>query len=113
MTPEMILDLMSVRLNPERAGARRLTLGLSFTDAGRDFTLTLANAVLIAEPGLPPEADAYLHLTRAALLPLATRLAPVEQAQSGAIAIEGDAAAFTGLLEMLDPPGTWFGIAEP
>ena len=37
----------------------------------------------------------------------------VEQALGGAIAIEGDAAAFTGLLEMLDPPGTWFGIAEP
>jgi len=113
MTPEMILDLMSVRLNPERAGTHRLTLGLAFTDVGRDFTLTLANAVLIAEPGLPSAADAHVRLTRAALLPLATRLAPIEQAQGGALAIDGDAAAFGALLEMLDPPGTWFGMAEP
>jgi alkyl sulfatase BDS1-like metallo-beta-lactamase superfamily hydrolase len=114
MSPEMILDLMSVRLNPEKAGDRRITLGLTFTDFGRDFTLTLANAVLIAEPGRPTDADARVSLARMTLLPLATRARALEHAQAeGKLAIDGNAAAFVDLIAMLDPPGKWFGMSEP
>ena len=109
MTPEMILDLASVRLNPERAGDRRLTIGIRFSDAGRDFALRLANAVLIAEPGRPEAAEARVTLPRMALLRLVTRAASLD----GTLEVEGARAAFAALIGMLDPPGTWFGMSEP
>ena len=111
MTPAMILDLMSVRLNPEKAGDADLAFVLEFTDVGKRFAVTVANAVLIAEEGVEPvRIDARIALKRPTLLGLATGSLALDAAD---VALDGDNAAVQKLFGLFDGPGTWFGLSEP
>ena len=109
-----LLDLLAVRLVPEKAGDLRMTI--AFVDPVgkvREF-VTVENGVLIHEAGIADPAQATLTVSVPALLALLSRQATAADLMSkGALSIEGDVAklqTFAGLFE--SPPGD-FPLVTP
>lgn len=112
----MLLDFAAVRLNPEKAAGKTLRINLVLSDFGNETHLiTVENGVLVHEQGVrDPAAQATLTMARIEFLqtlflgvPLAVKTA------TGAIAVEGDAAAYGALMEMIDPLDPNFPIVTP
>lgn len=110
---EQLLDALSVRLNGERTGALAFEFDLTFTDTGERFGLSVENAVLHHRPGGAAGAQA-VRLTRAVLAQLALAEITVAAAiTDGALAVDGDAAAFSTFIALLDQFDFWFELIAP
>lgn len=101
----MLLELLAVRLDPEKAKDAALTVDLVFPDRKERFRVRLKHAVLTheAEPSGP--ADAVYTLPRAQFLGGALMGADLSRA-----ATSGDASALNRLLGYLSPPRANFPI---
>lgn len=105
----MLLDLMAVRLVPERAPAQPFTLALVLPDVAERHFITIRNGVMIHESDVPDSADVTITLPRAAFL----------RAISGAAAggpppqIEGRAELVPLFLGLFEAPATDFAIVTP
>ena len=113
LPPEMLFDVLSVRLNAERAAGKRLGVNLVFTDLGKSWGLGVQNAVLNHGPPLP-KPDATVRLTKDILddIQLGLTTMPAEVA-AGRVTIEGRPTAFSELFALLDTPPFWFNIVTP
>lgn len=113
LPPEMLFDVLSVRLNGERAAGKRLGLNLVFTDLGKSWGLGVQNAVLNHGPALA-RPDATVTLTKAILddIQLGKTSFPAEVA-AGRVKVEGRPTAFAELFALLDTPPFWFPIVTP
>ncbi|WP_304189720.1 alkyl/aryl-sulfatase [Phenylobacterium aquaticum] len=104
MTTPMLLDLMSVRLNADKAGADHATVDLVFPDRKEHFRVAVTNGVLIWEADPKAGAtDATLTLNRPVFLMIAMaggNLAAMTQ--SGQAKVEGDPAAFGKMMSWMD-----------
>uniref|UniRef100_UPI0026ED630F alkyl sulfatase C-terminal domain-containing protein n=1 Tax=Phenylobacterium aquaticum TaxID=1763816 RepID=UPI0026ED630F len=104
MTTPMLLDLMSVRLNADKAGADHATVDLVFPDRKEHFRVAVTNGVLIWEADPKAGAtDATLTLNRPVFLMMAMaggNLAAMTQ--SGQAKVEGDPAAFGKMMSWMD-----------
>ncbi|KPF91272.1 alkyl sulfatase [Novosphingobium sp. AAP83] len=114
LPPADFLDVLSVRLDPAKAGDNALTLGLVFPDKQEQHTVSVANGVLIHRSGLREGRQATLTVAYKDLLtalfagqPLAAKLA------SGEAKLEGDAAVLGRLVSWLDKPDPAFAIVTP
>lgn len=105
-TTPMLLDLMSVRLNPEKAGAGSVTVDLNFSDRKERFRVTVRNDVLTYEADPKAgKADVALTMPRASFLMAALAGADLKPAlANGTVKSQGDPAAFTKFLSWFDPP---------
>lgn len=115
MTVEQVFDVMGVRLKSEEVGGKEVAINWRFTDIGEDWILELSNRTLHATQGrLAVNAAVTLTLTRTTLLGIVNQDTTfVDAMQSGAITLDGDAAA---LLEVFGHLDTWpsaFAIVEP
>ncbi len=115
MTTAMILDYLGVRLNGPEAASRTCTFELVVTDSGERFLLELANGVLNhTKDATVDHPTAAISLTRAALVGIVMGLTTVEDlVVGGSVTIDGDAAAFTDFLGLLDTFEFWFNIVTP
>ncbi|MNS83009.1 SCP-2 sterol transfer family protein [compost metagenome] len=114
MPPEMLFDYFAVRLNGPKASGKKTTLNLDFTDLKKKYSLALENGVLNHAPRFAPNADATLTLSKATLDSIQLRETTLEQAMSsGALKVEGNRAAFTDFMAMLDNYDFWFNIVTP
>jgi alkyl sulfatase BDS1-like metallo-beta-lactamase superfamily hydrolase len=113
LPPEMLFDVLAVRLNGERAAGKRLGLNLVFTDLGKSWGLKVQNAVLNHGPSLT-QPDATVTLTKATLddIQLGRTNFPAEVA-AGRVKVEGRQTAFAELFALLDTPPFWFNIVTP
>jgi alkyl sulfatase BDS1-like metallo-beta-lactamase superfamily hydrolase len=111
-TTPMLLDLMSVRLNPEKAGAGAVVVDLSFPDRKERFRVTVKNDVLTYEADPQAgKADVALTMPRASFLMAALAGGDLKAALAkGTVKAEGDPAAFTKFLSWFDPPASNFPI---
>jgi linear primary-alkylsulfatase len=113
----MMLDFLAVRLDGERAAGKTLTLDLTFPDFRETHRVRLRNSVIVHEAEAQSDsaaADAKLTMNRAVFLQVAFAGAPLEpQLESGAIRVEGDAAALPTLLGLLDTFTPDFAIVTP
>jgi len=114
LPPSDLFDVLAVRLDPAKSGDGALTLGFDFPDKASQFTVTVANGVLVHRPGLREGRQATLTVRYADLLgalfagqPLAAKVA------SGEAKIEGDPAALARLVSWLDKPDPAFAIVTP
>lgn len=110
-----IFNLLSVRLNADKAGDGAVTLGFVFPDRNEQVTVTVRNGVLIHRPSAPPAtADAVLTINRADFMagvmggqPLAAKVA------SGEAKMTGNPAAFTRFMGWIERPTPNFAIVTP
>jgi len=115
MSLEMYFDYLAVRLNGPAAADEELRFTATFSDLDVTYDLVVANGVLNHAKGRgDPGADAVLTLTRTALDDVTLGVATLdEKVDKGEIAIDGDRAAFTRFLGLLDTFEFWFDIVTP
>lgn len=111
----MLLDFAAVRLNPERAKGKKLTLNIVLSDVNERHLITVENSVLVHETGVSdPKADATVTMKRADLLETLLVGAPVGvKSATGAIKSEGDGGAYGALVGLIDPLAPNFNVVTP
>ena len=111
-TTPMLLDLMSVRLNPEKAGAGSAVVDLVFPDRKERFRVTVKNDVLTYEADPKTgKADVALTMPRASFLMAALAGGDLKPGlANGTVKADGDPAVFTKFLSWFDAPAGNFPI---
>ena len=114
MSAPMFFDYLGMRLNGQRAGDRRITIGCVFGDVDERWTLLLRNGALSHREGVDEDVDATVTVDRADLnaviLGTATLL---EQIADGRASVSGDEAVLHDLIDLLDEFEFWFNIVTP
>jgi len=113
----MIFDVLSVRLNPEKAKDARLRIVFVFPDRGERFLVEVRNGVLVAQPapqgdnGADQKADAVLTVARPVFLEsLFTGKSLIPKILTGEVKLEGDRAALGRMTGWFDAFPTDFPI---
>ncbi|MEQ1779970.1 MAG: alkyl sulfatase dimerization domain-containing protein [Hyphomonadaceae bacterium] len=109
-----LIDLLSVRLNPEKSAGQSVKLAFVLSDSKEQTLITIANGVLVHEEiAAPGPVDATLTLSRADFLggifggqPLPPKIA------SGAAKLTGNPQAMLKLGQWMDPPNPVFPIVS-
>ncbi|WP_394561097.1 alkyl/aryl-sulfatase [Aquipseudomonas alcaligenes] len=114
-TPAMFMDVLTVRLDSDKAVGHDMTLNWNFDDLGQDFALTLRNGVLTyRESASHAKPDATVKMSKAVLDRISLRQLDFPTAlKQGDIKLEGDAARFKALLGMLSSFQPTFNIVTP
>jgi len=108
-----ILDLLAVRLNPERLGARRYAFNLVFPERNERFAVTIAHGVLVHERDQTVADAPTITSSRAVFLQaMATQSMP-RAVLSGQIRIRGNRRSLEGLGDVFDNPDPNFAIVTP
>jgi alkyl sulfatase BDS1-like metallo-beta-lactamase superfamily hydrolase len=108
-----ILDLLAVRLNPERLGTRRYAFNLVFPERNERFAVTIANGVLVHEAGVTVEDAPTITAERRAFLQAMATQSMARAVLSGSVRISGDRRSLAGLGEVFDTPDPNFPIVTP
>lgn len=108
-------ELMSVRLNPEKAADKNIIVNWVFSDTGETFTLTLANSVLNYKTGRKVvNADATITMSRKVFEAIVTRQAGfLGRILAGDIKIEGKKMKFLAMMSCVEEFEFWFNIVTP
>ncbi len=106
-----LLDLLAVRLVPDRVGDSRMTI--AFVDPStkvREF-VTIQNGVMIHEAGVSDPADATLTATVPAMLALLGQQAtPADLIAKGMLAIDGDRSVLLRFGSLFETPPALFPL---
>jgi alkyl sulfatase BDS1-like metallo-beta-lactamase superfamily hydrolase len=108
-----ILDLLAVRLNPERLGTRRYAFNLVFPERNERFAVTIANGVLVHERDVMLEDAPTVTAARPAFLQALATQSMARAVLSGTVRISGNRRALEGLGEVFDTPDPNFAIVTP
>jgi alkyl sulfatase BDS1-like metallo-beta-lactamase superfamily hydrolase len=111
----MLLDLLAVRLNGERAADVPIALQLVFPDVKERHYLTVRNGVLVHEPIAAPGAlDATVTLDRPAFYDVILgRARLAEKVMAKQATVVGDAGALDRLVGLLDTFEGGFAVVTP
>jgi len=114
MPIDMIFDSLAVRLDGPAADGMTLEINWDFTDLGEQWVLGLDHGALHHHRGAADEAAAALRLSKRVFVEVLAGLTDIGDALgSGALAIEGDAAALVALFGLLEQPNDHFNIVTP
>jgi alkyl sulfatase BDS1-like metallo-beta-lactamase superfamily hydrolase len=108
-----ILDLLAVRLNPERAGARSFAFNLVFPERNERFAVSIRNGVLVHERDITLEGAPTITAPRATFLQAMATGTMTRAVLSGSIRIAGNRRSLEGLNEVFDTPDPNFPIVTP
>jgi alkyl sulfatase BDS1-like metallo-beta-lactamase superfamily hydrolase len=114
-TTPMLLDFAAVRVNPDKAAARSFKLNLVLTDRDETHLITVGNGVMVHEMGVSDAAaGATARMKRPELLMTLFAGVPAEtRIASGDIVVEGDAALYAALVDLIEPLTPNFPIVTP
>ncbi|HUP09729.1 MAG TPA: alkyl sulfatase dimerization domain-containing protein, partial [Caldimonas sp.] len=92
MTPEMVFDLLAVRLNHEKADGLSVGINFTFTDSGARYALELSNSVLNNTKGrVLKNAQVGLTLSTLAFMKMTVGQVPLaDLIKAGDVKLEGD-----------------------
>jgi len=108
-----ILDLLAVRLNPERLGDRRYAFNLVFPERNERFAVTIANGVLVHERDQTVADAPTITSARAVFLQAMATQSMARSVLSGQIRIQGNRRSLEGLGDVFDTPDPNFAIVTP
>jgi len=108
-----ILDLLAVRLNPERLGARRFAFNLVFPERNERFAVSIANGVLVHERDVTLADAPTMTSQRAVFLQAIATQTMTRAVLSRQIRIEGNRRSLEGLGDVFDTPDPNFPIVTP
>ncbi|MGI9475323.1 MAG: alkyl/aryl-sulfatase [Hyphomicrobiaceae bacterium] len=112
MSPVLLFNSMSIRLNGPKAVNAACTINWQTTDTGECCHSELTNAVLVNRDGLEPAAHATVELPRDLLSRLALGEVGLAELQVPDVTIHGDENVVADLLAALDTFPAWFPIAR-
>ncbi|MBX3430417.1 MAG: MBL fold metallo-hydrolase [Hyphomonadaceae bacterium] len=107
-----ILDLLAVRLNPERLGNRHYAFNLVFPERNERFAVTIENGVLVHERD-QTVAGPTITSPRAVFLQAMATQSMARAVLSGQIRIQGSRRSLEGLGDVFDTPDPNFPIVTP
>lgn len=113
---EQVFDMLAVRVDPQLAEGKSVTIAFAFPDLGETRLVSIRNSVLVHEPGTGQPAAATLTMPKAAFLSMIfAGQKPADLVLKGALTISGDPTAAAILLGVLDPPAAPqpFAIVTP
>ncbi|MBN3492000.1 alkyl/aryl-sulfatase [Vibrio neptunius] len=114
MPPEMLFDYLAVRILPEKAAGKTLSMNINFTDLDEQYALYVENSVLNHTKKLAKNPGISLALTKTTLDDVQLGKLTLEQAiADGSIQIEGDPQQLKDFVTMLDSFNFWFNIVIP
>ncbi|HHC5059146.1 TPA: alkyl/aryl-sulfatase [Aeromonas veronii] len=114
MSPSMLFDYLSVRINPEKAAGKKMVINMAFTDIGEKHTLSLENSVLNHTTRYAAKPDVTITLSKKTLDDIQLGQGTMEQKiANGEIKIEGDQQKFSDFISLLDKFNFWFNIVTP
>ncbi len=108
-----VLDLLAIRLAPERLGARRYAFNLVFPERNERFAVTIGNGVLVHEAGVTLADAPTITAPRAAFLQAMATGSMRQAVISGAVRIAGNRRSLEGLGEIFETPDANFPIVTP
>jgi alkyl sulfatase BDS1-like metallo-beta-lactamase superfamily hydrolase len=108
-----ILDLLAVRLNPERLGERRYVFNLVFPERDERFAVTIANGVLVHEAGVTLADAPTITAARPAFLQAMATQTMTRAVLAGRVRIAGNRRSLEGLGDVFDTPDLNFAIVTP
>ena len=113
---EQVFDMLAVRVDPELAAGKSVSILFDFPDVGESRLVTIRNAVLVHEAGEGRPADATLRLPKMAFLGMIFGgQKAADLVAKGVLQMDGNPAAAAILLGVLDPaaPPEPFAIVTP
>ncbi|MER2495576.1 alkyl sulfatase dimerization domain-containing protein [Vibrio neptunius] len=114
MPPEMLFDYLAVRILPEKAAGKTLSMNINFTDLDEQYALYVENSVLNHTKKLAKNPGVSLALAKTTLDDVQLGKLTLEQAiADGSIQIEGDPQQLKDFVTMLDSFNFWFNIVTP
>lgn len=115
LTPEMLFDYLSVRLNGPRAADEDIRINLHFRDSGRDFALRVRHGVLNYRlDHSEPEPDVQLDIARLDFIALLSGDAALpELVDAERAAVDGSLLSLRTFGQLFDEFGFWFPIVTP
>ena len=110
LTYEQLLDAIAITVDGPRAWDLSLALDITFTDADRNFRVTLSNGALtyVEKAADPSTATATISLTKPRMLGLLAG-----DTESEGLQIDGDASALGTLTSVLSQGDPAFNIVVP
>jgi alkyl sulfatase BDS1-like metallo-beta-lactamase superfamily hydrolase len=108
-----VLDLLAVRLNPERLGERRFAFNLVFPERSERFAVTIQNGVLVHESDVTLAEAPTITSPRGVFLQALGTGTMRRAVINGSIRISGDRRSLEGLNEVFDTPDPNFAIVTP
>ncbi len=108
-----ILDLLAVRLNPERLGTRHYAFNLIFPERNEHFAVTIANGVLVHERDVTLADAPTVTAPRVAFLQAMATQTMARAVLSGTVRITGNRRSLEGMGEVFDTPDPNFAIVTP
>ncbi len=108
-----ILDLLAVRLNPERLGARHYAFNLVFPERNERFAVTIEDGVLVHERDITLPDAPTITSPRAVFLQAMASGSMARAVLSGQVRIAGNRRSLEGLGEVFDTPDPNFAIVTP
>ncbi|MBY0563385.1 MAG: MBL fold metallo-hydrolase [Hyphomonadaceae bacterium] len=108
-----ILDLLAVRLNPERLGERRFAFNLVFPERNERFAVTISNGVLVHERDVTLDGAPTITSPRAVFLQAMATQSMTRAVLAGQIRIAGNRRSLRGMNEVFDTPDPNFAIVTP
>jgi len=108
-----ILDLLAVRLNPERLGERRYAFNLVFPERNERFAVSIANGVLVHERDITIADAPTITSPRGVFLQAMATQSMARAVLTRQIRIEGNRRSLEGLGDVFDNPDMNFPIVTP
>lgn len=108
-----VLDLLAVRLNPGRLGARSFAFNLVFPERNERFAVTIRNGVLVHERDVTLADAPTITSPRPVFLQAMATQSMARAVSRGDIRITGDRRALRGLGDVFDTPDPNFAVVTP
>lgn len=114
MTPELLLDYLSIRVNGPKAAEHHVTVRWVLPEAGTSYLLELRNGVVLYSLEGTGDADVTLTAPKLLFAALVNSALTVDQAltQPG-VTLEGDRTPLETIFNLLDAFPQMFNIIEP
>ncbi len=108
-----VLDLLAVRLNPDRLGVRSFAFNLVFPERAERFAVTIRNGVLVHERDVTLAEAPTITCPRPVFLQALATQSMARAVARGDIRITGNRRSLQGLGEVFDNPEPSFPIVTP
>ena len=114
MPLEMMFDFFAVHILPEKAAGKKLAINMNFTDLKKNYGLNVENAVFNYSTKVNEKPNVTVNLTKETLDKVQMgQTTLTKEIADGNIKLDGDQAAFTDFIGMLDTYKFWFNIVTP